>query len=130
MLVRGPDHGRRGFRPKGQTLAALIGEGVHLFLDDVGPLPDAPDEELGPLKDGRPDLLVAEAFQDPPGLGLDALPATDLGGQNVGSPPDPLDRGRDLAHSFTSARQRAPPLYSTRRAMNRTTPVTRATGRV
>ncbi len=78
----------RAFGTQGQRLFVAVEEGVHLLVDHVGALADAPGEQLGELKDGQADFLVAIAveqrgegvFQVAPGRGLlrqDVVHATD-----------------------------------------------------
>jgi len=40
VLEVGPDHGSRALRAQGETLVSPVLEGVHLLVDDVGPLSD------------------------------------------------------------------------------------------
>src|SRR5439155_20284468 len=56
---------RRGaLRAQGQRAAALVLEGEHLLLDDVGRLADRPAEDLGRLEDRRLERLVAGRLED------------------------------------------------------------------
>ena len=74
---------RRGLGAQGDALAALVGERVHLLLDDVGRLAGALGEQFLALDDGRADFGVPVALEEAARHGLDALPALDLAGEDV-----------------------------------------------
>src|SRR4029453_12125680 len=59
VLDQGPDDPGGQLRAQGAGAAALVGEAVHLLLDDVGGLPDPAGEHGRVLEDGRLDRLVA-----------------------------------------------------------------------
>ena len=64
VLDHGPYDAGSSFGAQGQLVAVhRIGEGVHLFLDDVGDLAQAAHKERGRLDDGRQQVLVAVAGQ-------------------------------------------------------------------
>ena len=81
-LEIGADHRGGGFRPERQALVPFADD-IHLLLDHVGGLADAPDEEAGELEDGGADFAVAPASEDLAGGGLESLPERGLGGQDV-----------------------------------------------
>jgi hypothetical protein len=56
--VRASDR-RRPLRPQRERASALVLEGEHLLLDDVGGIADRPAEDFGRFEDRRLDLLVA-----------------------------------------------------------------------
>ena len=76
-------HARRRFRPQRHAVAALVGERVHLLLDDVGGLARALGEQFLALDDRRADLDVAVALAERAGDALDVLPLLDLARQDV-----------------------------------------------
>ena len=76
------DAGRR-LGPEGDALAPLVGEGVHLLLDDVGGLAGALGEQFLALDDGRAQLGVPVPLEDAAGRRLDELPPLDLARQDV-----------------------------------------------
>ena len=85
---------RRPLGPKRETAAPLVGERVHLFLDDVGRIADAAHEEFGSLEHRRADLAIPEATRDRVDARFKSLPAGALGGIDVCRPP----RGGEFAH--------------------------------
>ena len=78
VLDEGAHHARRRFRPQRDALAALVGEAVHLLLDDVGGFAGALGEQLLALDDRRADLDVAVALAQRARDALDVLPLLDL----------------------------------------------------
>src|SRR3990172_9805594 len=86
MLEVGSDHRGGPFWPKGEALLALVGEGVHLLLDDVGALPDAADEQLRSLEDRGPHFDIPGPPQDCARQILYALPSGRVPWQDVGRP--------------------------------------------
>jgi hypothetical protein len=83
VLDEGPDQAGRGLRPKRDAFTALVGEGVHLLLDDVRGFAGALGEQFLALDDGRPHLGVPVALEQAARDGFDPLPALDLAGQDV-----------------------------------------------
>ena len=66
-----------GAVPSGRSVrgfAAEVVEGVHLFLDDVGFIPDAATEESGVFEDRSVDLLVSELTRGMNGGCPDGVP--------------------------------------------------------
>ncbi|MBA7673235.1 hypothetical protein ES703_81426 [subsurface metagenome] len=96
VLDIGPDDGRGELRLEGEALATLIGEGIHLLIDDVGLQADAPDEKVGRLKGRRADFLVAIGGHDGVNDPLHEAPEVGLFGKDITNPPDALYR---LAHA-------------------------------
>ena len=106
-------HDRRGpLRAQRHAAAALVGERVHLFLDDVGRLADAAHEEFGRLEHRRADLAVAEAGREIAAVGFEAVPAGGFGRKDIVGSARRADRvhGRRVAFA---ARTRLPALVST-----------------
>ncbi len=83
VLLGGAHAAGGAFRAQGEAVVVAVGEGVHLFLDDVGHFADAAREQLGALDDGKTNLLVAVGRQHRPGALLQPLPQGRLLGQNV-----------------------------------------------
>ena len=83
VLEIGAADGRGALGPQGDLLAAAIGEGVGLLLDDVGALADAALEEPGVLEDGGVDLPVAEPAGLLAGGGRDVVPVGLVFGKDV-----------------------------------------------
>src|SRR5439155_25158185 len=65
VLDVGPHERGRRLWTERQRLAATVIEGVHLLRDDVGLVADAPREQLRPLEERHPDLLVAVRLEGP-----------------------------------------------------------------
>jgi len=87
-------HARRRLRTQRERFAALVGETVHLFLDDIGVLTDRAFEEVGVLHHRHTHLVVAVRVQEFAGDPLEELPTRRLGGQQVVHALDGRDRGR------------------------------------
>ena len=105
VLDEGACERRRPLRPQRQQRAVAVGEGVHLFLDDVGRLPDGARKEFRALDDRQPDLVEAVAFQD---RGRDALdPGEQTGrlGQRVVKASHRRNRHRRRRYHATGDRQ-------------------------
>ncbi len=83
VLDERPHHAWRRLRPQRDALAALVGEAVHLFLDDIGRLARSLREQLLPLDDRRTDLVIAVMTADVAGNGLETLPALDFSRHDV-----------------------------------------------
>ena len=76
VLEVGPADRGSGLGAEGEGVAArLVGDEVHLLLDDVGDLADTPDEEVVILEDGGVDLAVGVALADGDHGVADAAPA-------------------------------------------------------
>src|SRR5688572_10474074 len=86
-------HDARGrFGPQRQLIAALIGEGIHLLLHDVGVLADRALEEIRALYERHADFLVAVCSEQLAGRALQMLPRADLRGQDIVHAANRLDR--------------------------------------
>ena len=88
VLDKRAHEARRRLGAQGDALAPLVGEGVHLLLDDVGRLARALGEQFLAFDDRRADLGVAVALEEPPRHRLHALPALHLARQDVVGSPD------------------------------------------
>ena len=90
-----PHDGGGSLRPQRQRPTAAIGEGIHLFGDDVTTLAGAALEEFGRLKDRGLDALITEAprlvFRRP----LHRIPVGLVRGQQILGAARPL---RDGSH--------------------------------
>ena len=76
VLEVGPAYGGGGLGAEGEGVAArAVGDEVHLLLDDVGDLTDAPDEEVVVFEDGGVDLAIGVALADGDHGVADAAPA-------------------------------------------------------
>src|SRR5712691_9214249 len=74
VLDIGAEERRGCFRTEGQRFTTSILKRVHLFLDDVRGLADAPRKHFGPLEDRQPDFLVAIRLERSTSHSLDVLP--------------------------------------------------------
>jgi len=83
VLEVGADHTGGELWAQGEFGAALVLEGVHLLLDDVGALTDAADEEGGLLEEGDVEALEAVTAADVGGGAADELPVGLVLGQDV-----------------------------------------------
>src|SRR5262249_7866336 len=72
-----------GLGTEGERVAAAVLEGVHLLLDDVRLVADAPREELRALEEREANLAIAVGFEGGSARGLHTLPAPSLRGENV-----------------------------------------------
>ena len=79
------------FRPEGEFPPALVGEGVHLLLDDVGGVADRADEEPLVLESRDADLPEAVLLGGIEELPLDKLPLIAVRREDVGSAFDRFD---------------------------------------
>jgi hypothetical protein len=82
---------RRRLGPEREAASALVLEGVHLLLHDVGALARRPLEELGVLEDGRPDPAVAVGGRNGVDLVGDLAPERRIGREDVVRAARPLD---------------------------------------
>ncbi len=103
VLDVGAHHRGGRLRTQGQQVALAVGEGVHLFFDDVGVFADAAGEQFGFLHDGNADLGKTEFFKKGGGRFLDVLPELHLAGQNVLETSDKLDHVKILCWGGSAA---------------------------
>ncbi len=71
------------FRAQGQRVAVAVGEGVHLFLDDIGHFTDGALEQLGEFDDRHTNLPVTVVIQQTCNSAFKVTPQWRLLGQNV-----------------------------------------------
>ena len=83
VLDVSPHHGSRGFRAQRQRFLVAIAEGVHFLHHDVRLGSHAAGEERRLFQNRRANLTVVISGKDAMGLGLDALPQTCVGRQQV-----------------------------------------------
>ena len=85
MLHERPYHARRGLWTHRDPLAALVGKGVHLLLNDVRRFAGTLGEQLLSLQYRCSDLLVAVRATDTPGDIFEPLPPLDFTWDDVAS---------------------------------------------
>ena len=83
MLDVGPYYGSRSLRAHGKTSAFTIGEGVHLFRNDIRFFPNTPTEELGPFKKRGSKLPKTKSVEHFPGCLFKVLPTVDLSRKDI-----------------------------------------------
>ena len=83
VLQVSPDDRRGALGTKRYVAAALVGEGVHLLLDNIGRLTGAVVEERGVLKSRRAELEIAVQVGAPARSPLDKIPVRHVLGQDV-----------------------------------------------
>ena len=93
-----PHHRSRVLRAQRQAAIGLVGEGVHLFLDDIGLAADAAAEQFAVLEDRSADFPVEEFLV----IGMDGIfqemPRFDFRKKNVPG----AFRRFDLVHEYPS----------------------------
>ena len=83
MFNIGSDDRSCGLRTKGNGIAPLVLEGIHLLLNDVGRLAQGAGEEASVLEDGNLDLSVSKGFEQPARFGLHHLPQLYLARKDI-----------------------------------------------
>ena len=96
MLDKRSHHARRRLRPKGDSLASLIGKGIHLLLHDIGRFTSSLGEQFLSLDYWSPNFGVAIPNTDIGGDTLDVLPPADFRRKNVAGTADTGDHVEDL----------------------------------
>ena len=97
---------RRALGSQGDAAPALVLEGEHLLLDDVGRAADAAHEEVGVLEGGRGNLRVAGQVEDRLGDVLDGRARDRLARQHVERPARCLVLARHDCRDLTAGGRR------------------------
>jgi hypothetical protein len=79
----GPRERGCSLRPERQRIAASVGEGVHLFFDDIRGFADPPGKKLRPFNDRDAHFRKAESLENVPGGLFDKLPFPDFIGEDI-----------------------------------------------
>jgi len=92
MLDAGADATCSALRAQGQTLIVAVGEGVHLFLNDVGHFANRAGKQLGLFNYRQTDFAVIIGGERLAHRGFEALPQRRFAGQDVIHATDGLKR--------------------------------------
>ena len=94
VLDEGADDGRSALGTEGQAAAAAVLEGVHLLVDQLGPLADAAREQLGLFEEGGANLAVAVTAADLAEGGFEPPPSPGVLRERVLRPTGSFELGR------------------------------------
>ena len=96
----GAAYGGGAFGAEGEEVAAAVGEGVGLLLDDVGACADGAVEEAGAFEDGSVEAGEAVLLAQSDAGALDMTPVLLLLGEEVGGP----SRSPELQVAFSQGK--------------------------